>query len=178
MPEIPEDVKAYLVSHNVLAREQLHQQYPNLEQLMGDPQTRKTILDWLASEEAWADSSAVLAMRCLEFLQNGATEDEAPIVKTFLLHSNTFVRLRAFEFLLTLYFPDKNREAMFILLHSMLFDPDDTVRVSGVSYIERANAIGELKEFLQRWIKVAASRGWENTQSYELIEQLLAPLTK
>lgn len=173
MLEIPTEVKAYLASNDVLFREQLRQRFPNLEQLLGDPQTRKAILDWLASEEAWDDSAAPFAMRCLEFLQNGATEEEAPIVKTFLLQPNAFVRLRAFEFLLTLYFPDKNREAMFLLLHSMLFDPDDAVRNSGAAYIDRASAVMELRGFLLRWSKVAASRGWENTESFERVQQLL-----
>src|SRR5262245_26146075 len=173
MPEIPTEVKAYLISHNVLTREQLRQRYPNLDQLLSAPQTRKTILEWLASEVAWDESNAEFVMRCLEFLQDGATEDEASVVKTFLLHPNAYVRLRAFEFLLTLYFPDKNREALFLLLHSMLFDSADAVRKSGAAYIDRANAVTEMREFLQRWIKVAASRGWENTDSFELVQQLL-----
>jgi len=174
MPEIPPEVKAYLVSPNVLAREQLRQSYPDLEQVMSDPQTRKAIVDWLTSDDAWVEANASFAMRCLEFLLENASEEDATVVKTFLLHPDPLVRLRAFEFLLTLYFPDKNREAMFLLLHSMLFDSDDPVRVVGASYIDRANAIGELRQFLQRWIKVAISRGWENTRSYELVGQLLA----
>ena len=173
MAEIPTEVKAYLATNDVLFREQLRQRYPNLEQLLGAPQTRKAILDWLASEEAWDDAAAQFVMRCLEFLQNGATEEEASTVKTFLMHPDAFVRLRAFEFLLALYFPDKNREAMFLLLHGMLFDPENAVRISGAEYIDRANAVAELREFLQRWSKVAASRGWENTDSYELVQQLL-----
>lgn len=173
MSEIPNEVKAYVATNDVLYREQLRQRYPNLEQLLGDPKTRKAILDWLVSEEAWDDSAAQFAMRCLEFLHNGATEEEAPIVKTFLLNPNGLVRLRAFEFLLTLYFPGKNREAMFLLLHSMLFDPDDAVRTSGAAYIDRANAADELREFLQRWSKVAESRGWGNTASFERVQHLL-----
>jgi len=173
MPEIPPEVKAYVASTNLLVREQLRQRYPNLDQLLAQPETRQAILAWLSSEEAWDESTSDFVMRCLEFLQTDATETEAPIVKTFLLHPNSFVRLRAFEFLLRLYFPDKNREAMFLLLNNMLFDEDDAVRVSGAGYIDRAKAIGEFRDFLERWLKVAASRGWQNTQSFELIQQLL-----
>ena len=173
MAEIPTEVKSYLASPDVLVREQLRQRHPNIEQLMAEPQTRKTLLEWLASEKAWDESNADFAMHCLQFLQNGATQEEARTVKPFLLHPNAFVRLRAFEFLLNLYFPDKNREAMFLLLHSMLFDQADAVRTSGAQYIDRANAVPELRDFLQRWIKVGASRGWEKTQSYELVQHLL-----
>lgn len=173
MVEIPQEVKEYLISHNILLREQVKQRYPNIDQVMADPETEKTILSWLASQDAWEESKAELVMRCLEFLQERANEQHAPTVKTFLLHSNPFIRLRAFEFLLSLYFPDKNREAMFLLLHNMLFDPDNTVRNSAAAYIERVNAVPELREFLERWLKVAPSRGWDNSESFERIQQLL-----
>jgi hypothetical protein len=175
MAELPEAVKAYLTSHNILLREQVKQRYPNIDQVMADPETEKTILSWLVSQDAWAVSNAELVMRCLEFLQERASEQQAPIVKTFLLHTSAFVRLRAFEFLLMLYFPDKNREAMFLLLHTMLLDPDNTVRNSAAAYIERANAVPELRDFLQQWLRAAASRGWDKSESYERVQQLLGP---
>lgn len=173
MVELPEAVKAYLTSHNILLREQVKQRYPNIDQVMADPDTEKTILSWLESQVAWEEANAELVMRCLEFLQQRANERHAPVVKTFLLHSSSFVRLRAFEFLLMLYFPDKNREAMFLLLHTMLLDPDDTVRNSAAAYIERANAVPELRDFLQQWLRTAPTRGWENSESFERIQQLL-----
>jgi len=173
MAEIPEEVKAYLISPNVLLREQVRQRYPNIDQIMADPETQKTILSWLQSQDAWEEPNAELVMRCLDFLQEQASAQPAPTVKTFLMHSNAFVRLRAFEFLLMLYFPDKNREALFLLLHNMLFDPDNTVRNSAAAYIERANAVPELREFLQQWLKVAPGRGWEKTESFERVQELL-----
>ena len=173
MEEIPSEIRAYLSTNDSLFRVQIAQHYPGLQQTLNDPASRKAILNWLASDEAWDPTVSGFTSNSLEFLRAGAVEDEAQIVRGFLLHSDPQVRLRAYEFLLTLYFPDKNREAMFLLLHSMLSDTDDMVRTQAARYIERANAGTDLKDFLQRWYKTAPDRGWDGTESFELVEHLL-----
>jgi hypothetical protein len=83
------------------------------------------------------------------------------------------VRVRAYEFLLTLYFPDKNREAMITLLQNMILDNHDAVRVQGLRYIERADAVPDVLELLQRWRKIAMLRNWDKTESFEVVTRLL-----
>jgi len=173
MQEIPEEVRAYLSSDDALMRAQLLQTYPSLQQTLSDPQTRTALLSWLASDEAWQPDATGFVAHALAYLRVGAKQDEAPIVRTFLVHTDAHVRLRAYEFLLSLYFPDRNPEAMFLLLHGMLLDGDDTVRAQAAHYIERANAVGELRGFLESWRKVAPSRGWDGSESFELVERLL-----
>ncbi|HEY9639991.1 MAG TPA: hypothetical protein V6C57_05875 [Coleofasciculaceae cyanobacterium] len=171
MIEIPAEVKEYLSSRDALHRVQVVNHYPNLQQTLSEPQTRTAILTWLTSEEAWEQSMSSLLDSCLAFLQAGATPEESPIVRNFLFHNNPHVRLHAYEFLISLYFPDQNPEALLILLHSMLLDADDLVRTQAISYIERANLVTELKEFLKGWLKAAPSRGWSQTESFELVER-------
>src|SRR5260370_22553026 len=173
MQEIPAGVREYLSTTDSLYRAEVAQRYPDLQKALNDPATRKAVLDWLASDEAWDSANSGFTSNCLEFLRAGATEGEAQIVRGFLLHPEPQVRLRAYEFLLTLYFPDKNREAMFLLLHGMLSDNDDMVRAQAARYIERANAVAELRDFLQRWYKTASDRGWAGTERFELVERLL-----
>jgi len=173
MQEIPAGVREYLASDDALIRAQLLHINPNLKQTLEDPQTRTAILNWLASDEAWDSALSGFVLNCLGFLRSGAAVSEDQIVRTFLLHPDPYVRLRAYEFLLTLYFPDRNREAMFLLLHGMLSDSADAVRAQAVRYIERANAVAELRGSLERWYKRAQNLGWTGTESFELVEHLL-----
>jgi hypothetical protein len=173
MEAIPPEVREYLSTKDALFRAHVVQRYPVLDQVLNSPATRKALLDWLASDAAWNPTISSFTSNCLEFLRVGAAEGEAQTVRAFLLHPDPYVRLRAYEFLLTLYFPDKNREAMLLLLQGMLSDNDDVVRAQAASYIERADAVSELKDFLQQWYKSAPLRGWARTESFELIERLL-----
>lgn len=173
LEQIPKEVKEFIATNSAIYRTQVLQQYPHLAELLGDEKVRETVLTWLATDEAHDKANAEFAMNCLKFIRAGAIQSEAPVVRTFLLHDDPLVRLRAYEFLLTLYFPDKNIEAMFLLLHSMLSDENDTVRKLAARYIERADAVDELRTFLERWYKDAPKFGWESTESYELVGQLL-----
>ncbi len=174
MQEIPTEVREYLSVNDSLARLQLFQNHPGLKDLLEDPQTRAAVLDWLGSEEAWEGSRSTFVVSCLELLRPAAQPSDEQIVRAFLLHPDPFVRLRAYEILLTLYYPEHNRNAMFLLLHGMLSDPDDRVRVSAASYIRGVGAAGELEGFLRRWLKLAPEKGWEGSESFELVQQLLA----
>jgi ADP-ribosylglycohydrolase len=173
MQAIPAEVREYLSTSDSLYRAQVVQRYPDLQQTLNDPATRKAILDWLTSDEAWEPSLSSFTSNSLALLRVGAAQEEAQIVRSFLLHPDPWVRLSAYDFLLTLYFPDRNREAMFLLLHGMLSDNDDMVRAQAARYIERADAVDELRDFLQRWYKEAPGRGWADTESFELVGGLL-----
>lgn len=173
MQAIPDEVREYLSTSDSLDRALVTQRYPDLQQTLNDPATRKAVLDWLASDKAWELALSSFTSNSLAFLRVGATQEEAQIVRGFLLHPDPGVRLSAYDFLLTLYFPDKNREAMFLLLHGMLSDNDDMVRAQAARYIERVDAVDELRNFLQRWYKEAPGRGWADTESFELVERLL-----
>ncbi len=173
MESFPDQVKEYLASDDALVRKQLFQREPGLQQTLADPETRAAILNWLADDQAWEPSVEGLIQNCLIFLQGDASVSEDKTVRSFLLHPNPYVRLRAYEFLLSLYFPDKNREALFLLLHGMLSDSDDAVRTQAARYIERAGAVEELSQFLERWYKTAPNLGWEGTESFELVGRLL-----
>ncbi|HOU40207.1 MAG TPA: hypothetical protein PK829_02960, partial [Promineifilum sp.] len=83
------------------------------------------------------------------------------------------VRLAAYEFLLTLYYPDKNREALLQLLQNMLSDSEDAIRAAGARYADQADVAAELRSFLLRWQKTAPGQGWANTESFELVGRLL-----
>ena len=173
MQAITVEVREYLSRKDSLFRAEVAQRYPHLEQTLNDPKTRTALLDWLASDAAWDPAVSGFTDNCLEFLRVGADAGESQIVRAFLLHTNPYIRLHTYDFLLTLYFPDRNREAMLLLFQSMLSDNDDMVRTQATSYIEHAGAVSELKDFLQQWHKSAPHRGWAGTESFELIERLL-----
>jgi hypothetical protein len=174
MENFSEEIKAYFSSGDALSRAQLVQTHPELEQTLNSPELIAQLLHWLSTNEPWAETNVNLTMHVLVFLRTHARESDASIVKVFLLHNDPLVRLRAYEYLLTLYFPDKNREALFLLLQGMLSDQDEQVRAEAAGYIQRADAVSYLRGFLERWITTASERGWGNNESYELIERILS----
>jgi hypothetical protein len=173
MASIPVEVRSYLSTNDSLIRAVLAEQFPDLQETLADPETREAVLEWLESDDAWEAANTHFAMNALRYLQGKATQAEAQTVRPFLLHTNPSVRLTAYEFLLTLYFPDKNPEALLQLLQNMLSDDQEMVRASAARYIRQSAVTPELKRFLQRWQKTAEDRGWADTESYELVERLL-----
>ena len=173
MQQIPAEVREYLSTNDTLYRAQLSQRYPHLPDTLTAPTTQTAVLNWLSSDEAWDQSLNGFVVNCLMFLRSDATPEKAQIVRNFLVHADPYVRLHAYEFLLTLYFPNNNPEALLMLLQTMLLDADDSVRAQAASYIERANAVAELRDFLKSWLKGAQSRGWAGSESFELVEHLL-----
>jgi hypothetical protein len=173
MAEIPVAVREFLTSKDSMFRVSVVQRHPDLQQLLESPETRAALMEWLGSEEAWEPKSSIFTANVLEFLQASAAVEDAPVVKPFVLHPYAQVRRTAYEFLLALYYPDKNREAMFLLLSGMLSDADDQVRLVAASFIKGVGVVDELRSFLERWQKTAAAAGWEKTQSYEQIGRLL-----
>lgn len=170
---LPDGLMEYLSARDLLTREAALGRHPGLHEVLAEPETRRALLTWLSTDEPWDATAGDLAAQVLEYLHGAASEDDAAGVKPFLLHPDPQVRLRAYEFLLTLYFPDRNREAVFLLLTGMLSDESDMVRSAGAVYAERAGAGGELGGFLARWHALAPARGWEESESYELVGRLL-----
>ena len=173
MENFPEELKAYFSSGDALSRAQLLQTHPQLQETLNSPALVTELLQWLSTNEPWDEANLSLTINVLSFLRAHARESDASTVKPFLLHPNALVRLRVYEYLLTLYFPDRNREALFLLLQGMLSDQDEQVRAEAASYIQRSDAVEYLRGFLERWIKTAADSGRGNTESFELIERLL-----
>jgi hypothetical protein len=147
------------------------QHNPDLSQLLADPATRVALLDWLSSDAAWDERSTTLSY--LEFLRVGASDAETATIRSFLLHPDPTIRSRAYEFLLTLYYPDRNREAMLMLFQNMLADESDTVRSLAAHYIRGIGLSADLRNLLERWLKTASAHGWQETESYKVMEGLL-----
>jgi hypothetical protein len=171
---LPPAVAAYLSSEDGLQRAQLTADHPELQALLRDAGTRLAVLDWLHSDEAQRPESTPLVAGSIGFLRTAAQPDEAAALRPYTLHREAKVRLRAYEFLLTLYFPDRNPDALLLVLQSMLSDPDDGVRSQGGRYVERAGAAGELAPFLARWSREAPERDWNAGESAEVVNRLLA----
>jgi hypothetical protein len=173
MQDIPLEVREYLTAGDGLGQIAVQEAHPDVKQTLNDPRTRAAILRYLATDEPWQEPPPSFLINALGFLQSGAMATEIPVVRPYLLHSTAVVRLRAYEFLLGVYFRDPARPPLLLTLQAMLMDRDDVVRAQGARYVKRANAVGELKEFLRRWHTLAPSRGWQTTESYELVGQLL-----
>jgi hypothetical protein len=171
---IPPAVRAYLSSEDGLRRAQLSADHPELAEQLADPATRQALLDWLRSDEAQYPEAAPLVAGNIAFLRTAAEPGEASTLRPYTLHPDPAVRLSAFEFLLTLYFPDRNPDALLMVLQSMLADADDAVRTHGARYVERAGAASELAPFLARWAREAPDRDWQAGESAEVVGRLLA----
>lgn len=173
MHDLPKEVVEYLSSDDSLGRAALSERNPQLDTVLHDPSTRKSLITWLGGDEPWEPESTEFTENTLGFILGFANAEDADIVRQFLLHSDPHIRLRASEYLLGLYFPDKNDDAMFLLLQNMIMDKDDMVRTMAVNYMERAKAIPKFEKFLRRWIKIAHTRGWKDTESFETVETVL-----
>lgn len=172
--DVPEHVVQYLANAGSLARARIEHEHPELPEQLASAEVRGKLLDWLAGAEAREPGAAGLVASTLETLRPHAQPAEATTIRPFTLHDQPLVRLRAYEYLLTLYFPDRNREALMLVLQSMLSDPDDGVRRLGARYVDRADAGAELRAFLTLWVAQAQDRGWDTGQAYELVTKELA----
>ncbi|HEY0017460.1 MAG TPA: hypothetical protein VGC13_14210 [Longimicrobium sp.] len=170
---LPEPLGAYLTAYDVLTRDAVLRAHAGLRDELQRPETRSTLLAWLASDDAWSPEGAGVLPAVLEFLRPAAVPSEAARVRPLLMHPDPPVRRGAFEFLLTLCFSGRNPEALLLLLGGMLMDEDETVRRTGADYASRAPADGELRDFLKRWLVLAPARGWTGSESYELVKRLL-----
>lgn len=173
MDNVPAVVRRYLQSGDALTRAQLLREYPELAAELESDAVRQAILVWLSDEAAWRGDAERLVENCIEFLTARATADEAGVIRPFALHSNPHIRLRSFEFLLSLHFADHNQEALIVVLQSMLADQSEIVRREAAAFIEKTGVLGELRPFLLRWRAQAVERGLAETESFELVDRLL-----
>ncbi len=173
MDNIPIEARAYLSTNDSIARAQLAQRYPDLTTTLTDPTVRAAVLAWLAGDDAWDEANTSFTLNALRYLRSAADPSEAQAIRPFLLHPQPNVRLAAYEFLLTLYYPNKNREALLQLLQNMLSDSEDMIRSAGARYADQVGIAAELHSFLLRWQKTAHDKGWVDSESYELVGRLL-----
>jgi hypothetical protein len=173
METIPAEVKEYLSSKDSHFRAELTRRRPKLVDMVNSKETRTVLFDWLASPQSWHASFSAFTANILEFLRNGAVPRETSIVRPFLLHEDALVRLRAYEFLFTVYFSRKSRESMLLLLNSMLRDPDELVKTQSIRYIERAQLTAHFRPEFDRLRTDAEARGARATESYELLQRFL-----
>jgi hypothetical protein len=169
--DLPDSVTMYLASDSALFRSQLRQDHPELDQQLAAPETRRAMLHWMQSDDRTPDDPDLIAT-ILGHLRAGADQSEADTIRPFTLHATPLVRLRAFEFLMTLYFPSENRPALLALLQTMLVDDDDGVRAAAARYVERADAAVNLAAYLRQWLGTAEGRGWVGTESHRLVSRL------
>lgn len=175
MVELAPELREYIASDESMTRVTVLERHPGLAQRLKTPETRRELLAWLETDEAWAPGQAGFTGKVLQFLRDAADPGEAPAIRPFLLHEDAFVRLRAHEFMLTLYFPDRNRDALLAVIQQMLVDPAEPVRAAGVRYLERAGAGPEFTPFLRRWVwQRQQAPSSQPAESVELAERLLA----
>ena len=174
MSPLPDEVRAYLLSRanaRMLAR--LREQNPGLEERMDSPRTRQMLFSWLGGREGRSEELALLAAAALQFLYSVRDEEEAAVVTALLEHASAPVRLRSFEALLIPLFAAREIERMKPLLRAMLADADDLVRSAGARYVQRTSTADELRPFLEEWRAAAPARGWQSTESFQLVARLL-----
>jgi hypothetical protein len=170
--DVPEAVAMFLASDSALFRTQLRQEHPELDQQLAAADTRRAMLRWLQSDDRTPDEPDLVAS-ILGHIRAGADESEADTIRPLTLHPVPLVRLRAYEFLLTLYFPTENRPALLALLQTMLIDDDDAVRAAAARYVERSGAAANLDAYLRQWLGSAEGRGWSGTESHRLVVRLI-----
>jgi hypothetical protein len=170
MENIPVEVREYLSTGDGLGRAAVEQRYPKVKIVLNLPETRRALLEYLASDDPWLTPSPGFAMSTLTFVLSGAVQEETRFVRPLVLHPVAEVRLRAYTFLAQAAMQD--RVAQVELFEAMVMDSDDMVRSTGARLIEQTKTVPELRPLLERWLKVATARGWSG-ESKELIERLV-----
>jgi hypothetical protein len=174
MAEIPPAVREYLSTEDVLYRAELSRRKPDVEEQLRAAATRAAVREWLSSEEAQDESRGDLVANALNYLLGaGPDPTDTRLVRPFLQHPLHLVRLRAYEYLASMYFRDGHRDALLEVLTQMLDDPHDTVRAQGIRLIQRVGAGAELQPLLVQWHRTADQRGFTGGESYELASRLI-----
>jgi hypothetical protein len=173
LEEIPVEVRDYLTAGDGLAQAAVVEKYPNVQRTLRTPATRAAILRYLASDEPWKDPTPGFTINALAFLQGSASAKEAPTIHGLLRHPNPWVRLRAYEYMMGVYYPASDRAAMITLFEEMIMDTDEINRVQSARWIKGVNAAPEMSGFLQGWIKTAVKRKWDHQESFEIVQGLL-----
>jgi hypothetical protein len=170
--EIPSEVQDYLTAGDGLAQASVREQHPNLDDVLNAPATRAAILAYLASDEPFKDPSSGFTINALTFLQGAASAKESAPIHHLQRHPNPWVRVRAAEFLMAVYYPVHDRNSMLTLFKEMLNDTDEVVRVQAARWIKGTNAAPDLEGFLGNWLALARKNKWDKTESFQIIEAL------
>jgi len=170
--EIPVEVRQYLTAGDALAQASVEGKYPGVQATLRTPEVRQAILKYLNSKEAW-DAPPTFAVNALAFLVGDANAKELPLVRNLIAHPQPWVRVRAAQYRMAVYYPAGDRAAMVDLFEKMLVDEDDVVRLQAARWIRDFQAAAEMKPYLKRWTGIAAARGWTSTETFTIVATLL-----
>lgn len=170
--EIPSEVRAYLSAGDGLGQASVREQHPDLDRVLNAPSTRSAIVAYLASEETLKDSDPGFAMNALAFLQSAANAQEAGSIHRLLRHPNPSIRARAAGYMMAVYYPVRDRNAMLSLFKETLNDSDETVRVQTARWIKGTDSAPLLEGFLENWTLLARKNKWDKTESFQIIQSL------
>jgi hypothetical protein len=177
MPELPADVLEYLTAGDGLGIRAVEAKYPGIRTKLKSPEIRAALFRYLASDEAWQAAHPGALIGAIGVVRDGAVAAEIPFVRPLLLHPEGKVRLQAYEFLMAVYYPN-HLETVLTLLPLMLLDGDDGVRAQGAQYIKGLKTPEEIRPFLDRWLALAPTRGWDKQDSFEIVQGLVKPRAK
>lgn len=175
MQGIPAEVREFLTAGDGLARKAVQEQHPDIKERLRSPEIRAKLMHYLASDEPWRDPEPGFTINALGVVQEGAQARETAGIRPLLMHPEGMVRLGAYQFLMAVYYPAGERGSMMTLFQSMLLDPDAMVRAQGAQFIKGMQAQAEMRPFLERWAKLAPSRGWDKDDGFEAVRRLLTP---
>lgn len=171
--EIPIEVQDYLTAGDGLAQASVREQYPNLDDILNAPATRVALLAYLASDEPLKDAAPGFTIAALAFLQSAASAKESVSIRHLLRHPNSWVRVRAAEYMMAVYYPAHDRSSMLSLFKELLDDPDEVVRVQGARWIKGTGTAQDLQSFLENWLVLARKNKWDGTESFQTIQTLV-----
>lgn len=172
--EIPAEVRQYLTAGDALGQASVEEKYPNIQKTLQAPEVRQAILRYLNSKEVW-DAPPGFAVNALAFLVGGANAKELPLVRNLVVHPQPWIRVRAAQYLMAVYYPARDRAAMTDLFEKMLLDEDEVVRLQAARWIRDFKTGADMKPYLEKWAGIAALRGWTGTESFGIVALMLKP---
>jgi HEAT repeat protein len=110
-------------------------------------------------------------MAALDTLLATPSADGAKAIRALTGHPNESVRLRAYRYMCALVFP-RDREAMTGVIEQMLTDNDELVRLEGARLVKNLKMADGMREFLRDWVRQAAERQWDRSESYSVLRDL------
>jgi hypothetical protein len=172
LSKVPAEVREYFTASDGLGQFSARQNHPHLEDTLKAPTTRMAIVNYLASEEPWHDHPG-FTIGALTYLQTEANAAELARINHLTKHPNALIRLRMFEYMMDIYYPPRDVSRMASMFQAMLADPDDTIRVQAVRWIEGLKMQERMRETLVHWLKFANDHGWTASESYSMIQHML-----
>jgi hypothetical protein len=172
MQDLPPDVREYLTAGDALGMVAVEEKYPDIRKKLRSPEIRAALLRYLASDEPWQEPNPGPIIGALRVVRETPTAAEIPLLRPLLMHPEPAVRQPVYEYMMSVYYPSQ-RESVHTLLQSMLLDGHDSVRAQAANYIKGLKTPEELRPFLNRWLALAAKRGWNKQESFEIVQGLV-----